>query len=136
MIQEFRDFILRGNVVDLAVGIVIGAAFTAIVNSLVADVLTPVMGILFSADFSSLSVTVNDSTITYGNFLNALISFVLVAAALFFFVVKPMNLLERRRQDAEPDAPTTKTCTECGSEIPVAARRCPMCAQPQVAGAE
>ena len=134
MIQEFRDFILRGNVVDLAVGIVIGAAFTAIVNSLVADVLTPVIGILFSADFSSLSVTVNDSTITYGNFLNALISFVLVAAALFFFVVKPMNLLERRRQAAEPDAPTTKTCTECASEIPVAALRCPMCAQPQVAG--
>ena len=127
MIREFRDFVLRGNVVDLAVGIVIGAAFTAIVNSLVSDVLTPVIGILFSADFSSLSVTVNRSTITYGNFLNALISFLLVAAALFFFVVKPMNLLERRRQAAEPDAPTTKTCPECASEVPVAARRCPFC---------
>jgi large conductance mechanosensitive channel len=131
MIREFRDFVLRGNVVDLAVGIVIGAAFTAIVNSLVADVLTPIVGILFSADFSSLSVTINDSTITYGNFLNALISFLLVAAALFFFVVKPMNVIERRRQAAEPDAPTTKMCSECASEIPVAAKRCPMCTQPQ-----
>ena len=131
MIREFRDFILRGNVIDLAVGIVIGAAFTAIVTSLVTDLLTPIIGILFSADFSSLSVTVNDSTITYGNFLNALISFVLVAAALFFFVIKPMNLLERRRQSAKPEAPTTKACTECASEIPVAARRCPMCTQPQ-----
>ena len=127
MVREFRDFILRGNVLDLAVGIVIGAAFTAIVNSLVGDILTPIIGILFSADFSSLAVTINDSTITYGNFLNALISFLLVAAALFFFVVKPMNLLERRRQAAEPDEPTTKTCSECASEIPLAARRCPMC---------
>jgi large conductance mechanosensitive channel len=127
MVQEFRDFIFRGNVVDLAVGIVIGAAVTAIVNSLVSDVLTPIIGILFSADFSSLSVTVNDSTITYGNFLNALISFLLVAAALFFFVVKPMNLLERRRQAAEPDSPTSKACPACASEIPIAARRCPMC---------
>jgi len=131
MIREFRDFVLRGNVVDLAVGIVIGAAFTSIVNSLVADVLTPIVGILISADFSTLSITVNDSTITYGNFLNALISFVLVAAALFFFVVKPMNLIERRRRAAEPNAPTTKTCSECASEISVAATRCPMCTQPQ-----
>jgi large conductance mechanosensitive channel len=133
MIREFRDFVLRGNVIDLAVGIVIGAAFTAIVNSLVADLLTPIIGILFAADFSSLSVTVNESTITYGNFLNALISFLLVAAALFFFVVKPMNVLVRRRQAVEPEAPTTKVCPECASEIPVAARRCPMCTQPQAA---
>src|ERR671919_591006 len=96
MIREFRDFVLRGNVIDLAVGIVIGAAFTAVVSSLVADLLTPLIGILFQSDFSSLSITINDSTFTYGNFLNALISFVLVAAALFFFVVKPVNLLERR----------------------------------------
>ncbi len=131
VLREFRDFILRGNVVDLAVGIVIGAAFTALVNSLVGDLLTPVVGILFSADFSSLAVTVNGSTISYGNFLNALVSFILIGAALFAFVVKPMNLLERRRQDAAPDAPTTKTCIECASEIPLAARRCPMCAQRQ-----
>jgi len=128
MIREFRDFVLRGNVLDLAVGIVIGAAFTAIVNSLVADLLTPLIGILFSADFSTLSVTINDSTITYGNFINALISFLLVAAALFFFVVKPMNALAARRAAAEPaEEPSTKICPQCASAIPVAARRCPMC---------
>lgn len=133
MIREFRDFVLRGNVIELAVGIVIGAAFTAIVNSLVTDLLTPIVGVLVSADFSSLAVTINGSTITYGNFLNALISFLLVAAALFFFIIKPMNLLERRRQAAAPEAPTTKTCAECASEIPVAAKRCPMCTSEQTA---
>jgi large conductance mechanosensitive channel len=128
MIREFRDFVLRGNVLDLAVGIVIGAAFTAIINSLVADILTPLIGILFRADFSSLAVTINDSTITYGNFLNALISFLLVAAALFFFVVKPMNAMAARRAVAEPaDELSTKICPQCASAIPFAARRCPMC---------
>jgi large conductance mechanosensitive channel len=128
VIREFRDFVLRGNVLDLAVGIVIGAAFTAIINSLVVDLLTPLIGILFSADFSSLTVTIRDSTITYGNFLNASISFLLVAAALFFFVVKPMNALAARRAMAEPaEEPSTKVCPECASAIPVAARRCPMC---------
>lgn len=132
MLTEFRTFVLRGNVVDLAVGVVIGTAFTAIVSSLVSDVLTPVIGILFAADFSSLSVTINGSTIAYGRFLNAIVGFLLVAAALFFLVVKPMNVFERRRQaGTAPETPTTKTCTECASEIAMAARRCPMCAQPQ-----
>jgi large conductance mechanosensitive channel len=128
MIREFRDFILRGNVLDLAVGIVIGAAFTAIVNSLVADILTPIIGILFRADFGELVWTVNGSPITYGNFLNALISFLLVAAALFFFVVKPMNGLAARRASAEPaEEPSTKMCPWCASAIPIAAKRCPLC---------
>lgn len=128
MIREFRDFILRGNVLDLAVGIVIGAAFTAIVNSLVADILTPVIGILFKGNFSGWIWTVNGSDIMLGNFVNAVISFVLVAAALFFFVVKPMNALAARRAAAEPaDEPSTKACPECASQIPAAARRCPMC---------
>jgi large conductance mechanosensitive channel len=128
MIREFRDFILRGNVLDLAVGIVIGAAFTAIINSLVTDILTPIIGILFNADFGDLVLTIGRSNITYGNFLNALISFLLVAAALFFFVVKPMNALAARRAAAEPaEEPSTKACPQCASMIPIAARRCPMC---------
>ena len=98
MIKEFRDFLLRGNVVDLAVAVVIGAAFAALVNSLVADVLTPIIGaIVGKPDFSNLNFTINDSEFNYGNFLNALIAFLSVAAAVFFFVIKPMNTLNRMR---------------------------------------
>jgi large conductance mechanosensitive channel len=98
MLKEFRDFLLRGNVVDLAVAVVIGAAFAALVNSLVADVLTPIIGaIIGKPDFSNLSFTINGSEFNYGNFLNALIAFLSVAAAVFFFVIKPMNTLNRLR---------------------------------------
>jgi large conductance mechanosensitive channel len=98
MIKEFRDFLLRGNVVDLAVAVVIGAAFAALVNSLVADVLTPIIGaIVGKPDFSNLNFTINGSEFNYGNFLNALIAFLSVAAAVFFFVIKPMNTLNRLR---------------------------------------
>jgi large conductance mechanosensitive channel len=98
VIKEFRDFLLRGNVVDLAVAVVIGAAFAALVNSLVADVLTPIIGaIVGKPDFSNLNFTINDSEFNYGNFLNALIAFLSVAAAVFFFVIKPMNTLNRMR---------------------------------------
>ena len=132
MIKEFRDFLLRGNVVDLAVAVVIGAAFGAVVTSFVKDVLTPLLGLVGVPDFSSLSITVGSAAINYGNFLNLLISFILIAAAIFVFVVKPMNALEKRRQAGlEPAAPTTKTCTECASTIPLTAHRCPFCTQPQ-----
>lgn len=128
MLSGFREFILRGNVVDLAVAVVIGAAFGAVVASFTADILTPLLGLIGLPDFSTASVTVGEAEVRYGAFLNALISFLLVAAAIYFFVVAPLNALEARRQaGVEPPSPTTKTCPECASEIPVAARRCPMC---------
>ena len=129
----FKEFIMRGNVVELAVALVIGLAFAALLNSFVADILTPLLGLVGVPDFSSLSFTVGSAEVRYGLFLNALIAFLLVAAAIYFFVVKPMNALEERRQRGADETPTTKTCTECASEIPFVARRCPMCTQPQLA---
>jgi large conductance mechanosensitive channel len=131
MLGEFRDFLFRGNVIGLAVAVVIGAAFTAVVTSFTKDVLTPLLGLVGVPDFSTLTIQVGSAAINYGLFLNALISFLLVAAVIFFFVVKPMNTLEARRQKGEEASPTTKTCTECASAIPLAARRCPNCTQPQ-----
>ncbi len=132
MLKEFRDFLLRGNVIDLAVAVVIGGAFGAVVTSFVGDVLTPLLGLLGVPDFSTLAITTpGGAVIAYGLFLNALISFVLIAAAIFFFVIKPLNSLEKRRQAGAETSPTTKTCTECASAIPLAARRCPNCTQPQ-----
>ncbi len=133
MVREFRDFILRGNVIDLAVAVVIGAAFGAVVASFVADILTPLLGLLGVPNFENLTFQVGQATVRYGVFLNTLISFVLVALAIFLFVVKPMNALEARRQRGIVETPTTKTCPECATEIPVAARRCPNCTQPQPA---
>jgi large conductance mechanosensitive channel len=133
MIREFRDFLLRGNVVDLAVAVVIGAAFATVVTSFTGDILTPLLGLLGVPDFSNLTITTaGGAVIAYGNFLNASISFLLVAAAIFFFVIKPMNTLEARRQRGEVETPTTKTCTECATDIPLAAKRCPNCGQPQL----
>lgn len=135
--NEFRDFLLRGNVIDLAVAVVIGAAFGAVVTSFTGDVLTPLLGLVGVPDFSSLAFDAGKATVKYGLFLNALISFVLIAAAIFFLVIKPMNVLERMRQRREePPTPTTKACTECASQIPLAARRCPNCTQPQPLTAE
>jgi large conductance mechanosensitive channel len=131
MLTGFREFVLRGNVVDLAVAVVLGAAFGAVVTSFVADVLTPLLGLLGVPDFSAASVRVGEAEVRYGAFLNALIAFLLVALAIYVFVVSPMNALEARRQRGEAETPTTKTCTECASEIAAAARRCPMCTQPQ-----
>ena len=128
MFSGFRTFIMRGNVIDLAVALVIGLAFAAVINSFVADILTPLLGLVGVPDFSSLATTLpSGATINWGLFLNALIAFVLVAAAIYFFVVVPMNRLKG------PGEVSTKACTECTSEIPLAARRCPMCTAPQAA---
>jgi large conductance mechanosensitive channel len=122
MIQGFKGFLLRGNVVDLAVAVVIGTAFGLLVSSLVADLLTPLIGaIIGEPDFGGLSFAINGSEFTYGNFLNALIAFVSVAAAIYFFVVVPLEKIKGR---AEIE---TRACPECTSEIPLAARRCPAC---------
>ncbi|QQR78596.1 MAG: large conductance mechanosensitive channel protein MscL [Candidatus Moraniibacteriota bacterium] len=130
MLKEFKQFLLRGNVVDLAVGVVVGAAFGTIVTALVSDLLTPLIAAIVQVpDFGGLSFTLNGSEFKYGHFLNALISFILVAGAVFFFVVKPMNLLiTKARQEPSAD-PTTKKCRECLSEIPIEAKRCSHCTQ-------
>jgi large conductance mechanosensitive channel len=114
--------------VDLAVAVVIGAAFGAVVAALVADFLTPLIAAIFGKhDFSALTFTINDSTFRYGHFLNALIAFVSIAAAVFFFVVQPVNALMRRRRTEPPVDETTRQCPECLSEVPAAARRCAFC---------
>lgn len=130
MLKEFKQFLLRGNVVDLAVGVVIGAAFGTIVSALVTDLLTPLIGAIAKVpDFGGLLFTINGSQFMYGHFINALISFILVAAAIFFFVVKPMNLLISKSRKEPPVDPITKKCNECLSEIPINAKRCAHCAQ-------
>src|SRR5512135_64916 len=130
MIKEFKQFLLRGNVVDLAVGVVIGAAFGTVVAALVSDLLTPLIAAIAKVpDFSGLAFTINGSKFMIGHFINAIISFALVAAAIFFFVVKPMNLLIERSHRGAPADPTTKKCPECLSEIPIDARRCAHCTE-------
>lgn len=130
MLKGFRDFILRGNVVDLAVAVVIGAAFTGIVNSLVKDIITPLLAaIVKQPDFSHLVLDVHDGRLTYGNFLNATINFLLVAAAMYFLVVLPINTLTKRLHRNTPAEVTTRPCPECLSDVPLAARRCSHCAQ-------
>jgi large conductance mechanosensitive channel len=128
--KEFKQFLLRGNVVDLAVGVVVGAAFGTIVTALVTDFLTPLIAAIAKVpDFSGLFFTINGSQFMYGHFINALISFVLVAGSVFFFVVKPMNILIAKSKKGPPADPTTKKCTECVSEIPIEAKRCSHCTQ-------
>jgi large conductance mechanosensitive channel len=129
MFSGFKQFILRGNVVDLAVAVVIGAAFGAVVAALVKDLLTPLIGAIFGKpDFSALVLRVNGTAFLIGDFLNAVISFVLIAAAVYFAIVVPVNAINARRNRGEaPPDPTTKKCPECLSEVPVAARRCAFC---------
>jgi large conductance mechanosensitive channel len=133
--RGFKAFLLRGNVVDLAVGVVIGVAFGSVVTGFVKDLMTPLIAALFGKpDFASLTFTINNSKFLYGDFINAVIAFVLVAIVIYFFVVLPFTELIARFQK-EPDAePTTTKCTECLSEIPIGARRCAFCTSPQPVG--
>lgn len=128
MLKGFRDFILRGNVVDLAVAVVIGTAFGDVVSALVKGLLTPLIGFIGGLpDFSSLTFTINKSEFLIGDFLNALISFLLIAGVIYFFVVTPMNKLLNQLKSGEKKDPAQKTCPECLSLIPVKARRCKFC---------
>ena len=132
MFKGFKQFLLRGNVIDLAVAVVIGAAFGAVVKALVDDLLTPIIAaIVGKPDFSAIHFTVNGSMFKIGDFINAVLAFVMIAAAVYFFVVVPVNavMARMRRGEAPPD-PTTKQCPECLSTIPIQARRCAFCTSP------
>ena len=125
MFRGFRDFILRGDVVELAVAVVIAGAFGAVIASFVADILTPLLGLLGVPDFTGLSVTVGPAEVRYGLFLNALITFVLVGAAIYLLIIKPKVGFDARM--AKEEETTTKTCPHCATDIPIAANRCPHC---------
>lgn len=125
--KEFKEFVLRGNVVDLAVAVVVGAAFSGVVSSLVKNIFTPLLAIPGKTDFSDLTFTIRHSTFNYGVFLNDLITFVSVSAVVFFFVVKPLNRLMSLRKVETSPAPTTRECPRCISSIPVRATRCSFC---------
>jgi large conductance mechanosensitive channel len=128
----FKAFLLRGNVVDLAVGVVIGIAFGAVITAFVKDLVTPLIAALFGKpDFSSLSFTINNSKFLYGDFINAILAFVIIGAVLYFFVVIPYTAMVARSHKEPPADPTTKKCPECLSEIPIDARRCAFCSSPQ-----
>lgn len=134
MLSGFKQFILRGNVVDMAVGVVVGAAFAGVVGAFTKDLLTPLIAaIVGKPDFSAIQFKVNGSVFALGDFINAAIAFLLVAAAVYFFVVTPVNMLvSRMHKDPTPADPTSKKCGECLSEIPIDARRCAHCGQPVV----
>jgi large conductance mechanosensitive channel len=133
-LNGFRTFLLRGNVVDLAVAVVIGTAFGVVVTAFVKDLVTPLIAAIGGKpDFASLSFTINNSKFLYGEFFNALIAFLVIAAVIYFFVVLPINALVARSRKEPPADPTTKKCTECLSEIPIGAKRCAFCTQPQAA---
>jgi large conductance mechanosensitive channel len=125
LISDFKKFLLRGNVVDLAVAVVVGTAFTAVIKAIVADLLTPLIAAIFGKpNFESLSFTINGSHFSYGDVINNLITFISIAAVVFFLVVAPMTALMARRAQEDPD---TKECPECTSAIPLKAKRCPLC---------
>jgi len=126
--KDFKEFLLRGNLVDLAVGVVIGIAFAAVISALVADLITPLIAAVGGKpDFGNLSFTINGSHFLYGHFINALITFVVIAAVVFYLVIVPVNALMARRRTEPPVAAETRPCPQCLSEIPLAARRCAFC---------
>ena len=128
MLKEFRDFVLRGNVVELAIAVVIGAAFGALVTAFVSSFVTPLIAAIGGKpDFSALDFTVNGSRFTYGAFINALLSFLIIAAVVFFLIVRPLNALMEHKRTEEPVAEVTRACPECLSQIPSEARRCAFC---------
>jgi large conductance mechanosensitive channel len=129
--QGFKQFLMRGNVVDMAVGVVVGVAFGAVVAALVKDLITPLIAaIVGKPDFSAIAFELNGSKFPVGDFINAVVSFILVAAAIYFFVVVPVNALTARMHREPPSDPTTKRCSECLSEISIGARRCAFCTSP------
>ena len=132
MLKGFKTFLFRGNVVDLAVAVVIGAAFGAVVTSFVTNIVTPIIAALVGQpDFSAIQVSMNGTPILIGTFLNSVIAFLLVTVAIYFFMVAPMNAwVARQKRGEAPADPTSKKCPECVSEIPIAAKRCAFCAQP------
>jgi large conductance mechanosensitive channel protein len=133
LLKDFKQFLFRGNVVDLAVAVVIGTAFTAVIKAVVADLITPLIAAIFGAhNFGALTFKINGSTFAYGDFINNLITFVSIAAVVFFLVVAPLNALMARRAQEDPD---TKQCPECDSAIPVKAKRCPECTSQLVTAA-
>lgn len=128
MLKEFKAFVLKGNVVDLAVAVVLGAAFSAIVTSIVAGLITPLVALAGDRDFDELYFTINSTKFLYGPVISAVISFLSIAAVVFLLIVKPMNALQARRNRGEaPEDPTTRDCPECLSEIPIKASRCAHC---------
>ena len=132
--RGFKAFLLRGNVVDLAIGVVIGIAFAAVIGAFVKDLVTPLIAAIGGKpDFSALYFTINQSKFLYGDFINAMLAFVIIAAVIYFFVVVPYTTLIERSRKEPPADPTTKKCTECLSEIPKDARRCAFCTSPQAA---
>lgn len=134
--RGFKAFLLRGNVVELAVAVVIAVAFGLVITAFVKDLVTPLVAALFGKpDFGALTFTINHSKFLYGDFINAVVSFVIVAAVIYFFVVVPYTAALARARKEPPADPTTKKCTECLSEIPIDARRCAFCTSPQPVGA-
>jgi large conductance mechanosensitive channel len=128
LVQDFKQFLMRGNLVELAVAFVMGAVFAALLKAFIADMITPIIALIFGQpDFSSLSFTINGSHFRYGDFLNNVFTFVTTALVIFFFVVRPYNALMARRAQEDP---STKECPECASAIPLKARRCPLCTSP------